>query len=113
MFNGPATYLTCPERARPGLAVRARSMHERAGAEDMAIISRLALLALVTSSPALSPALAQSGGNADVIRGLCRQEGCDEFTIVSKESMAESDHGILFRTRVRTFLANSQGRTAQ
>src|SRR4051794_15048957 len=112
MFNGPATYLTCPERARPGLAVRARSMHERAGAEDMAIISRLALLALVTSSPAfspaLSPALAQSGGNAEVIRGLCRQEGCDEFTIVSKESMAESDHGILFRTRVRTFLANSQ-----
>lgn len=75
----------------------------------MPILFRFALLALV----AISPAMAQNGGRADIIRGLCRQDGCDEFAIVSKDPMAESDHGILFRTRVRTFLANAQGRADQ
>src|SRR4051812_11690287 len=59
------------------------------------------------------PASAQSSSPAEIIRGQCRQDGCDELTIVSKEPLIESDHGILFRTRVRTFLASSRVRADQ
>src|SRR3954451_11892374 len=49
-------------------------------------------------------------GRADIVRGLCRPDGCDEFSVLDKQPVIEADHGILIRTRVRTFLANSQGR---
>src|SRR5215212_9204969 len=75
----------------------------------MSIRYRLAVLAFVTSSTAL----AQDTGRAEIVRGLCRPDGCDEFAIVSKQPVEESDHGILFRTRVRTFLSNAQGRSDQ
>src|SRR3982751_1346979 len=53
---------------------------------------------------------AQISSRSEIVRGLCRQNGCDEFSIVGKQPVVEADHGILFRTRVRTFLASSQGR---
>jgi hypothetical protein len=80
----------------------------------MSPTSRLILLAFLVGSPALDrPALAQDAGRADIIRGLCRPDGCDEFAIISKQPVEESDHGILFRTRVRTFTSSAQGRTDQ
>jgi hypothetical protein len=75
----------------------------------MSISYRLSVLALVMASSAS----AQDPGRAEIVRGLCRPDGCDEFAIISKQPVEESDHGILFRTRVRTFLSNTQGRSDQ
>jgi hypothetical protein len=70
-------------------------------------------LAAIIFLSSCAGAAAQSVGRPDIVRGLCRRDGCDEFAIVSKQSMAQADHGILFRTQVRTFLASSQGRADQ
>jgi hypothetical protein len=56
-------------------------------------------------------ALAQGSSRGDLVRGQCRQDGCDEFSIVSKQPVVEARNGILFRTQVRTYLASSQGRS--
>jgi hypothetical protein len=58
-----------------------------------------------------APAIGQGSSRGDLVRGQCRQDGCDEFSIVSKEPMAEARNGILFRTQVRTYLASPQGRS--
>src|SRR5215212_2758157 len=55
-------------------------------------------------------AVAQSYSRADLVRGLCRKDGCDEFSIVEKEPMARNDQGTLYRTRVNTYHASYQGR---
>jgi hypothetical protein len=48
-------------------------------------------------------ALAQGYSRADLVRGLCRKDGCDEFSIVAKEPVAHDDQGTLYRTRVKTY----------
>ena len=68
----------------------------------------LAALALVLLG---APAVGQGSARGDLVRGQCRQDGCDEFSIASKEPVAEARNGILFRTQVRTYLASSQGRS--
>jgi hypothetical protein len=66
----------------------------------------LVALALVLSTPAL----AQSYDRADIIRGLCRPDGCDEFAILAASPLTKGGEGTLMKTRVKTFHASSSGR---
>src|SRR5918998_3672665 len=67
------------------------------------------LLALVPVLLATS-AVAQGYNRDDIVRGLCRPDGCDEFTILSAERLQTTDEGVLFKTRVKTFHASYGGR---
>ncbi len=70
-----------------------------------------ALAAAVTSTILLAaPALAQSSTRPEIIRGLCQKDGCDEFAVLSAESLRSNEEGTLFRTRVRTYHSSSRGR---
>jgi hypothetical protein len=66
----------------------------------------LVALALVLATPAL----AQTYDRTDIIRGLCRPDGCDEFAILAASPLATGDEGRLMQTRVKTFHASSAGR---
>lgn len=55
-------------------------------------------------------ALAQGTDQANIVRGLCQKDGCDEFVIVDKKPVSEKPDGALFQTRVRTYHASHQGR---
>jgi hypothetical protein len=66
------------------------------------------LVALALVLPA--PAFAQSYHQPNVIRGLCRPDGCDEFAILEVSPLAKEEQGTLMKTRVRTFHASSSGR---
>ena len=68
--------------------------------------------------PALSflvsgPAFARSYERADLVRGLCRKDGCDEFSILGRQAVSRTDQGILYRTRLKTYHASSRGRVEQ
>ncbi|WP_201842309.1 hypothetical protein [Microvirga zambiensis] len=65
----------------------------------------IALIALLSA-----PALAQSYDRSDLIRGLCRPDGCDEFAILTASPLAKGGEGTLMQTRVKTFHASSAGR---
>jgi hypothetical protein len=65
------------------------------------------LLLLLLFSP---PVLAQTYDRADIVRGLCQPDGCDEFAIVGADPMTETDNGTLMRTRLKTFHASHAGR---
>ena len=71
--------------------------------------STLALLAL--SIPLA--AQAQGSSSAEIIRGLCQKNGCAEFAILEKTPVANGPDGQLFKTKVETFHASSQGRVSQ
>jgi hypothetical protein len=64
------------------------------------------LLALSLSTPGL----AQSYNRAEIVRGLCQPDGCDEFAIADVERLTAAGDGTLLRTRVRTFHASHAGR---
>ncbi len=66
----------------------------------------IAVLALVLSTPAL----AQTYDRPDIIRGLCRPDGCDEFAILAASPLTKGGEGTLIQTRVKTFHASSTGR---
>lgn len=74
------------------------------------MLHRLAALAALLVA---APALAQGYQREDIVRGLCRKDGCDEFSIVDKQPVTETPQGALYRTRVKTFHASHQGRVAQ
>jgi hypothetical protein len=57
-----------------------------------------------------TPAFAQSYDRTDIIRGLCRPDGCDEFAILAASPLIKGGEGTLMRTRVKTFHASSSGR---
>ena len=57
-----------------------------------------------------APALAQSYDRSDLIRGLCRPDGCDEFAILATSPLTQTGEGTLMQTRVKTFFAGSAGR---
>src|ERR671913_268665 len=59
------------------------------------------------------PAFAQSYERADIVRGLCRKDGCDEFSILGKQPISQTDQGTLYRTRVKTYHASNRGRVEQ
>src|SRR5918997_3505878 len=63
-------------------------------------------LALVLSFPAM----AQTYNRADIVRGLCRPEGCDEFAILAASPLIKGGEGTLMQTRVKTFHASARGR---
>jgi hypothetical protein len=63
-------------------------------------------LALVLSTPAM----AQTYDRADIVRGLCRPDGCDEFAILAASPQGEGGEGTLMQTRLKTFHASSRGR---
>jgi hypothetical protein len=66
---------------------------------------------LVALALALStPVLAQSYDRPEIIHGLCRPDGCDEFTILAASPLIKGGEGTLMQTRVRTFHASSAGR---
>src|SRR4051812_32830393 len=66
----------------------------------------LVALALVLATPAF----AQTYARTDIIRGLCRPDGCDEFAILAASPMTKTGEGTLMQTRVKTFNASSSGR---
>jgi hypothetical protein len=66
----------------------------------------LIALALVLATPAF----AQSYDRSDIIRGLCRPDGCDEFAILAASPLIKGGEGTLMQTRVKTFHASSAGR---
>src|SRR3954452_13311528 len=66
----------------------------------------LVALALVLSTPVL----AQTYDRPDIIRGLCRPDGCDEFAILATSPLIKGGEGTLLETRVKTFHASSSGR---
>lgn len=66
----------------------------------------LAALALVLASPAL----ARTYDRTEIICGLCRPDGCDEFAILAASPRAKGGEGTLLETRVKTFHASSTGR---
>jgi hypothetical protein len=68
----------------------------------------LVALALVLATPAL----AQTYAHPDIIRGLCRPDGCDEFAILAASPVLKGGEGTLMQTRVKTFHASSNGRRA-
>lgn len=57
-----------------------------------------------------TPALAQTYARPDIIRGLCRPDGCDEFAILAASPLVKGGEGTLMKTRVKTFHASSAGR---
>jgi hypothetical protein len=59
---------------------------------------------------AIRGASAQDRGSADLIRGLCQPDGCDEFSIVSVDPVRTTPEGSLKRTRLKTFHASYSGR---
>ncbi|WP_173945402.1 hypothetical protein [Microvirga yunnanensis] len=66
----------------------------------------LVALALVLAIPAF----AQTNSRPDIIRGLCRPDGCDEFAILAASPLTRTGEGTLMQTRVKTFHASSSGR---
>jgi hypothetical protein len=57
-----------------------------------------------------TPALARTNDRAEIIRGLCRPDGCDEFAILAASPLTKGGEGTLLETRVKTFHASSAGR---
>ncbi len=57
-----------------------------------------------------TPAFAQTYDRTDIIRGLCRPDGCDEFAILAASPLTKGEEGTLLETRVKTFHASSSGR---
>ncbi|ACL58585.1 hypothetical protein [Methylobacterium nodulans] len=70
------------------------------------LVRTIALLAILAG-----PALAQDYNRADLIRGLCQKDGCDEFSVARVETVTRTGEGVLNRTRVKTFHASYQGRS--
>ena len=66
----------------------------------------LIVLALMLATPAF----AQSYDRTDLIRGLCRPDGCDEFAILVASPLTKGGEGTLMQTRVKTFQTHSAGR---
>jgi hypothetical protein len=66
----------------------------------------LVALALVLATPAL----AQTYARSDIIRGLCRPDGCDEFAILAVSPLIKGGEGTLMQTRVKTLHASASGR---
>ncbi|RDI53854.1 hypothetical protein [Microvirga subterranea] len=66
----------------------------------------LVALAFILSTSAF----AQTYDRAEIIRGLCRQNGCDEFAILAASPVVKGGEGTLMQTRVKTFHASSSGR---
>ncbi|MCW6507109.1 hypothetical protein [Lichenifustis flavocetrariae] len=58
-------------------------------------------------------AQAQGTSSTEIIRGLCQKDGCAEFAILEKTPVAPGPDGQLFKTKVETFHASSQGRASQ
>ena len=70
------------------------------------MLRSLVALALVLATPAL----AQTYARPEIIRGLCRPDGCDEFAILAVSPLIKGGEGTLMQTRVKTFHASSSGR---
>jgi hypothetical protein len=70
------------------------------------MLIRILALALVISTPAL----ARGYDKADLVRGLCRPDGCDEFSVKSARPLASSEDGTLLKTKLKTFHAGPNGR---
>jgi hypothetical protein len=70
------------------------------------MLRSLVALALVLATPAF----AQTYDRPEIIRGLCRPDGCDEFAILAVSPLIKGGEGTLLQTRVKTFHASSSGR---
>ncbi|MGE7417804.1 hypothetical protein [Methylobacterium tarhaniae] len=69
------------------------------------LVRTAALLTLLAG-----PVAAQDYNRADLIRGLCQKDGCDEFQVLRVEPMLTGTTGVLKRTQVKTFHASYGGR---
>ena len=65
---------------------------------------------LLAAALLTTPAHAQDYNRADLVRGLCQPDGCDEFRIASAEPVRSGAEGSLKRLRVQTFHASYSGR---
>ncbi|MFC6775322.1 hypothetical protein [Methylobacterium gregans] len=68
---------------------------------------------LIAAALLAAPAVAQDYNRADLVRGLCQPNGCDEFRIVAIEPVRAGAEGSLKRLRVQTFHASYSGREAR
>lgn len=68
---------------------------------------------LIAAALLATPAVAQDYNRADLVRGLCQPNGCDEFRIVAIEPVRAGAEGSLKRLRVQTFHASYSGREAR
>ncbi len=68
---------------------------------------------LIAAALLATPAVAQDYNRADLVRGLCQPNGCDEFRIVAIEPVRSGAEGSLKRLRVQTFHASYSGREAR
>ena len=75
----------------------------------MNVLCLTPLLALLVSQVAY----AQTNEKADIVRGLCQKDGCQEFTVLGKQPVATGADGQLCKTQVRTFHPSYEGRTTQ
>src|SRR5215217_1096154 len=70
------------------------------------MLKPLVALAVVLSTPVI----AQTYDRANIVRGLCRPDGCDEFAILAASPRGKGGDGTLMQTRLKTFHASSRGR---
>jgi hypothetical protein len=75
------------------------------------------LVRTIASAGALSliilSAQAQSYNPENVVRGVCRPDGCDDFTIASIEILNRVHDGGLARARVEVYHSSFRGRVAR
>ena len=74
----------------------------------MSIVQSLAsgTLAIALSSAAL----AQGYYREDIVRAVCRKDGCDEFSVLEAVPIAQARTGTLVRVKLQTYHASYQGR---
>lgn len=68
---------------------------------------------LLAAALLTTPALAQDYNRADLIRGLCQPDGCDEFRVGAAEPVRTVAEGSLKRLRVQASHASYSGREAR
>jgi hypothetical protein len=74
---------------------------------------RLFLLGLVLALAGVSPsarAHAQGYFREDIVRGVCRKDGCDEFSIIDAQAIRQTSKGTLLAVVLQTYHASYQGR---
>ena len=79
----------------------------------MRVFFPIVIACLATMGSAGAQNNAPQGEAPEIIRGLCQKDGCAEFAIIAKDSIAKAADGELYRTRIAAYHASSQGRVSQ
>jgi hypothetical protein len=77
---------------------------------------RLLLLGFVLALAGVLPsarAPAQGYFREDIVRGVCRKDGCDEFSIIDAKAIRQTSKGTLVSVVLQIYHASYQGRAAR